>query len=77
MVETHVQVNAASKRREYHGKLKTLVEALSAVPHGGQIIIDSATFTGINTHLTDILKVVPASPDYAKMNKYRRWAADI
>ena len=66
------QVNSVSKRREYHGELKQWVDALSDAPHGGQIIVDRATFAGINLHLTDILKVVPPHPDYETMSKYRR-----
>ena len=75
MLGMRIQVNPASKRREYNGKLKRLVEALSGVPHGGQIMIESATFAGINAHLTDILKVVPPNPDFEKMDKYRRCAS--
>ncbi|KAK9791857.1 hypothetical protein WJX73_005571 [Symbiochloris irregularis] len=68
------KMNTASKRREYAGKLKHWVEALSHVLHGGQIIIDSATFAGISQHLTDILKAVPAHPDYKAMEQHQRGA---
>ena len=56
-----------SKRRDYRGKVRTMAQALSDTPHGGQIIIDSQTFDGVKLSLPELLAAVPASPDYREL----------
>ena len=61
------QMDNNSKRRDYRGKVRTMAQALSDTPHGGQIIIDSQTFDGVKTSLPELLAAVPASPDYREL----------
>ena len=58
-----------SKRRDYRGKVRTMAQALSDTPHGGQVIIDSETFDGVKTSLPELLAAVPASPDYRELQE--------
>ena len=42
-------------------------KALGNTPHGGQIIIDSATFTAVNSIVADISKLLGDLPDYESL----------
>lgn len=42
-----LQKNAATKRNDYHGELRKLVNALIRTLYGGQIVVDQQTFIGI------------------------------
>lgn len=42
-------MNAASKRNDYHGELRALVNALIRTIYGGQVIVEERTYQGI-TH---------------------------
>lgn len=44
-------------------------KALSTVPQGGQIIIDSATFTAVNSIVADMAKLLGDRPDYESLAK--------
>lgn len=66
------QVNEISKRKEYGGKVRERVQALSESCHGGQIIIDAATFEGITNCMTDLMTKVPIEPDFAAIADYTR-----
>lgn len=67
-----VQVNEISKRKEYRGKVRERVQALSEACHGGQIIIDAPTFEGITNCMTDLSNKVPLEPDFAAISEYAR-----
>ena len=61
------QVNPHTKTIEYAGEAPLRLKALTALPHGGQILIDSATFSAASHLLLDIKRRLPATPDYAAM----------
>ena len=44
-----------------------LTKLLSTVPQGGQIIIDSATFTAVNSIMADIAKLLDKQPDFESL----------
>lgn len=57
-------MNESTHMREYHGAAQDRVMAIVAVIHGGQIVVDCNTLTGINTRLSDLATEVPESPNY-------------
>ena len=63
-----VQADENSKRLDYRGKLRTLIQGASDAPHGGQVLLaGSEAFDGIKTRLTELLGLVPTTPDYAEL----------
>ena len=63
-----LQADDNSKRLDYRGKLRTLIHGASDAPHGGQILLAGAeAFDGIKTRLTELLTMVPGSPDYKEL----------
>eukprot|EP00891_Asterochloris_glomerata_P003362 jgi/Astpho2/3362/Aster-04706 len=60
-------INSNNSRMEYEGNFVGVLQALSDVPAGGQIIMDSQTFSSINSTLTELLQRVPKHPDYAAL----------
>ena len=72
MVVVSVQVNEISKRKEYAGKVRERVQALSEACHGGQIIIDAATFEGVTNCMTDLVSKIPIEPDFSLISEYVR-----
>ena len=65
-------MNEISKRKEYGGKVRERVQALSECCHGGQIIIDAATFEGISNCMTDLVGKLPVEPDFSAIADYTR-----
>ena len=68
----HVKVNEISKRKEYGGKVRERVQALSEACHGGQIIIDAPTFEGITNCMADLVSKVPLMPSFSVISEYNR-----
>ena len=64
---TSVSTHPHTRRLVYQGPLVQLIEAMVGVSHGGQIIMDSATFTAISPNLNEIGLRVPTKPDYAAL----------
>ncbi|KAG1674923.1 hypothetical protein FOA52_014716 [Chlamydomonas sp. UWO 241] len=50
----NVQAHTVTHRMEYHGTLSQRVQALSELPCGGQVLVDSQTFMGFNGHLNQL-----------------------
>ena len=67
-----LQVNEISKRKEYGGEVRKRVQALSEACHGGQIIIDAATFEGVTNCMTDLVSKIPIEPDFSAIADYAR-----
>ena len=67
-----LQMNEISKRKEYSGRVRERVQALSECCHGGQIILDAATFEGISACMTDLVAKVPSVPDFSAIADYTR-----
>ncbi|KAL0031937.1 hypothetical protein WJX79_006910 [Trebouxia sp. C0005] len=67
-----IKVNEISKRKEYGGKVRERVQALSEACHGGQIIIDAPTFEGITNCMADLSNKIPVEPDFAAISEYAR-----
>ena len=61
------QVDPTSRVMEYSGDTPLRLKALSSLPHGGQILMDSATFSAAGHLLLDIKHRVAATPDYEAM----------
>ena len=53
-----------SKRMEYDGPVLNTVMAMAEIAHGGQIIMDEASFGLIKSGLVQLHSRVAASPDY-------------
>ena len=66
------QMNNISKRKEYSGRVRERVQALSECCHGGQIIIDAATSEGISACMSDLVAKVPSAPDFSAIADYTR-----
>ena len=49
-----------------------LSKALSDVPLGGQILMESATFNAISSSIPEIGKLLPPRPDFESLNKHVR-----
>ena len=49
-----VQINAATRGRQYTGPLYELARALSDCPNGGQIVCDMPTLDGIKAQLASL-----------------------
>ena len=64
---TSVSTHPHTRRLVYQGPLVQLIDALVGVSHGGQIIMESATFTAISPNLNEIASRVPSKPDYAAL----------
>ena len=64
---TSVSTHPLTRRLVYQGPLVQLIDAMVGVLHGGQIIMDSATFTAISPVLNEIGLRVPPKPDYAAL----------
>ena len=52
--------------------MRERVQALSEACHGGQIIIDAATFEGVTNCMTDLISKIPLEPDFALISDYAR-----
>ena len=66
------QMNEISKRKEYGGRVRERVQALSECCYGGQIIIDAATFEGVSACMSNLVAKVPAAPDFSAIADYVR-----
>lgn len=71
---TSVSTHPLTRRLVYQGPLVQLVEAMVGMIHGGQIIMDSATFTAISLALSEIGGRVPSKPDYVALNAQQKYA---
>ena len=67
-----VTTHPLSRRTVYHGALVQLVEAMVGVAHGGQVVLDSATFTAMSPNLHELAGRVPAQPDYTTVSSRTR-----
>lgn len=52
-------MNMNSKRKEYHGELLELAQAVIEAPVGGQIFMEAKTFNGINSDLVRLHSLLP------------------
>ena len=59
-------------RLVYQGPLVQLIEAMVGVTHGGQIIMDSATFTATSPSLSESGMSVTTQPDYAALTAQQK-----
>ena len=75
LVSLPMKVNEISKRKEYCGKVRERVQALSEACHGGQIIIDAPTFEGITNCMADLVSKVPLEPNFSAISEYVRSAS--
>ena len=57
-----VQMNQNTKRMEYEGSVFNAVMALAELAHGGQILIDEASFDGIKSSLPQLQARVSTGP---------------
>ena len=57
------QLNHNTKRIEYEGSVFNTVMAMAEVAHGGQIILDEASFDGIKSELAHLRARVAAQPN--------------
>jgi hypothetical protein len=49
-----------------------LLKAINEVPHGGQILIDAATFATVNSSITEVSKLLAPRPDYESLTRHAR-----
>ena len=71
-----MQIDENSKRLDYRGRLRTLIQGASDAPHGGQVLLaGSEAFDGIKTRLPELLALVPSTPDYKELEAMARWPA--
>ena len=49
-----------------------LSKAMSDVPLGGQILIDSATFNSVTSNIAGLGKLLASRPDFESLNKHVR-----
>ena len=59
----HKQVNTSAKRVAYSGAAHNMVMALAELAHGGQILMDEASFDGIKGQLLQLRSEVASGPD--------------
>ena len=46
---------------EYYGQVTRRAQAVSELPSGGQVLMDSETFEGINSHLNRLFREIAAA----------------
>ena len=63
-MQLRMQVNAVSKRIEYHGELLEMVQAVIDAPQGGQIMMEGKAFNGINSDLVRVQAMVPTQAQF-------------
>ena len=56
-------MNPNTKRMEYEGSVFNHVMAMADLAHGGQVLIDETSFTGIKSQLSDIRAGVSMRPN--------------
>ncbi|GAX75845.1 hypothetical protein CEUSTIGMA_g3288.t1 [Chlamydomonas eustigma] len=64
-----MQLHPVTHRVEYFGQVTRRAQAVSELPSGGQILIDSETFKGINAQLNRLSTVVTSSVGQKKTHK--------
>ena len=69
------QMNQNTKRMEYEGAVLQQVTSMADLPHGGQIIIDEATFDGIKSSLAVLRERVAKTPNMSAVAGACRSAA--
>ena len=58
-----LQMNHNTKRMEYDGAVLNTVLAMADLAHGGQILLDEASFEPVKSSLVQLHSRVAASPD--------------
>ena len=69
--EAAIKVNATSPQ------VAQLSKAMSDVPYGGQILIDSVTFNSVNSSIAELGKLLAPRPDFESLNRHvrHRWSS--
>ena len=62
-----LQLNQNTKRMEYEGAVLHQVTCMADLPHGGQILVDEATFDGIKSSLATLRERVAKGPNLASI----------
>ena len=58
-----LQMNQNTKRMEYEGSVFNTVMAMAEMAHGGQILVDEASFDGIKSSLAQVRARVSVGPN--------------
>ena len=69
------QVNHNTKRMEYDGAVLNMVMAMADLAHGGQILMDEASFDLVKSGLVQLYSCVEPGPDLAALQDQLRHAA--
>ncbi|KAK9791166.1 hypothetical protein WJX73_003369 [Symbiochloris irregularis] len=69
-IADNVKENPASKRKDYHGTLRNLVNAMVKILYGGQIIMDERSYSAISG--SDRANVVFKPTDWAALEEQHR-----
>lgn len=64
---TKARTHYMTMRTEYEGPALQEVKAINETPHGGQIICGPNTFAAINASLGEVIRDMPAQPDFAAL----------
>ena len=70
---TQTSIQPLTRRTVYHGPLVQTVTSVVNVAHGGQVIMDSATFSAMSPVLSELALRLPAEPDYRAMTANHRY----